>query len=258
MTCNYSATELMAIVASRFVEDGDVLFAGTGVATLAACAGRRLRAKDAPLFFETGGIDPALRELPLAVADLRVMSESIVNADLLGAFSLIGHRKIRTLAFLGAAQVDPYGNLNSTTLGDYRSPSRRFSGSGGAADAAALASATIVFMKHERRRFVEELDYITSVGWHRGGQSRSELGYVRGGPIAVITNLAVLGFDAVTKRMKLVSYHPGQSPTSVAEATGFDLNRDGALETTLPLPSELAILRDEIDPDRLLLGALDS
>ena len=124
------------------------------------------------MFVETGGIDPSLDEIPLAVADSRVMDGTCINAGIIEAFSYVANPRLHTIAFLGAAQIDRFGNLNSTCIGDYEHPKVRFSGSGGACDAASLASGFIVFMQHGRRKFVEKLDYLTSPGWLEGGDSR--------------------------------------------------------------------------------------
>ncbi len=169
---SYSRQEMMAISAGRLICNGDILFAGTGLSMLAATVAKRIYAPAAVVFFETGGIDPTLDELPLAVADTRVMTGTCMNSGLVDAFSIVGHRRLRTVAFLGAAQIDRYGNINSTCIGPYEKPSIRFSGSGGACDAGCLASAVIIFMQHEKRRFVETLDYLTSPGWINGGDSR--------------------------------------------------------------------------------------
>jgi glutaconate CoA-transferase subunit B len=250
---DYTDNEMMAISAGRFAKNGDVLFAGTGVSILAATVAKRVYAPKATVFFETGGIDPSLDEIPMAVADLRVMSGTALNSGLIEAFSIVGHRRLHTIAFLGAAQVDRYGNLNTTCLGDYSRPKARFSGSGGACDAAALASGVITFVKHERRRFVERLDYRTSLGWHKGGDSRRALGLTRGGALAVVTNLCVLRFDETTKEAYLGEYYPGVSLDRIIENTGFQLDVSRAVEAVPPSAEELRILREKVDPERLIL-----
>ena len=217
----YSDNEMMALAAGRFIKDGDIVFAGTGVSILAATAAKRIFAPKAVIFFETGGIDPSLDEIPMAVADLRVMAGTSLNSGLIEAFSIVGHRKLHTVAFLGAAQIDRYGNLNTTCIGDYFKPKTRFSGSGGACDVATYASGVITFMQHEKRRFVEKLDYLTSVGWYKGGNSRKELGLRRGGALAVVTNLGVLKFHEETKEMYLTEYFPGVTVERIVESTGF-------------------------------------
>ncbi len=250
----YTPREMMAIAAGRFIKDGDVLFAGTGVAMLAAAVAKRIHAPHAHIFFETGGIGPPLDELPMAVADPRVMAFSNLNAGLVEAFSYVANRRLHTIAFLGAAQIDRYGNMNSTVIGDYRHPTVRFSGSGGACDAGSLASAFIVFMQHGTRKFVEKLDYLTTPGWLTGGESRHHAGYRRGGPLAVVSDLGVMKFDDETKEMYLAEYYPGVTPAQVAENTGFAMDVSRAVEARPPDAEELRILREDVDPQRLILG----
>jgi glutaconate CoA-transferase, subunit B len=250
----YTAREMMAISAGRLIKNGDILFAGTGVAMLAATVAKRIHAPKSVVFFETGGIDPVLHELPMAVADSRVMHGTSLNSGLIEAFSIVGHRKLHTIAFLGAAQIDKFGNLNSTCIGEYHHPTVRFSGSGGACDAACLASGVIVFMQHEKNKFVEKLDYLTSPGWLDGADSRRTTGLFRGGPTAVVTNLGVMKFDEITKEMYLAEYYPGVVPERVIENTGFKMDVSRAIESGPPSDEELRILREEVDPQRLILG----
>lgn len=253
-TLQYTTREMQAIAAGRFIQNGDVLFAGTGVAMLAACVAKRIHAPKSVVFFETGGIDPALSELPLAVADGRVMDETSMNSGLIESFSIVSHRKLHTIAFLGAAQVDKWGNLNSTCIGDYHHPKVRFSGSGGACDAGSLASAYIIFMQHGTRKFVEKLDYLTTPGWLSGGTSRRDAGFRRGGPLAVVSDLGVMKFDDETKEMYLAEYYRGITAEQVQENTGFDMDVSRAVEAAPPVEEELEILRKDVDPHRLILG----
>jgi len=250
----YNDKEMMALAAGRLINNGDVLFAGTGLSMLAATVAKRIYAPASTVFFETGGIDPSLDELPLAVADPRVMSGTSINSGLLDAFSILGHRRLRTIAFLGAAQIDRYGNLNSTCLGDYHRPRVRFPGSGGACDAASLAHGVIIFMQHQKRRFVKQLDYLTSPGWLKGGDSRRQAGLIRGGPLAVVTNLALLRFNPEDKAMYLDQTYPGVSPEMVKANTDFDLDISRARPAPAPSPHELDTLRNQVDPQRLILG----
>jgi glutaconate CoA-transferase, subunit B len=250
----YSPREMMAIAAGRFIKDGDVLFAGTGVAMLAATVAKHIHAPHAHIFFESGGIGPLLEELPMAVADPRVMAFSNLNAGLVEAFSYVANRRLHTIAFLGAAQIDKYGNMNSTVIGDYHAPKVRFSGGGGACDAGSLASGYIVFMQHGVQKFVEKLDYLTTPGWLSGGDSRRHAGYRRGGPIAVVTNLCVLKFDETTHEMYLAERYEGVTPEQVQQNTGFALDVSRAALTEPPTAEELRILRDDVDPQRLILG----
>jgi glutaconate CoA-transferase subunit B len=158
------------------------------------------------------------------------------------------------VGFLSGAQVDRFGNINSTSIGpDPTRPDVRFSGSGGACDIACLANRTIIIAKHEKRRFPEKVDYITSPGWMEGGESRARTGLIRGGPSVVVTTMGVMRFHSETKSMYLASYHPGLSAEAVAEQTGFQLEIEGATETPAPTDSELRILREEVDPERVFL-----
>lgn len=250
---DYSDNEMMAISAGRFTKNGDILFAGTGVSMLAATVAKRIYAPKAVVFFETGGIDPSLEEIPMAVSDLRVMSGAALNSGLIEAFSIVGHRRLHTIAFLGAAQIDRYGNLNTTCLGEYHKPKTRFSGSGGACDVASFASGVITFMQHEKRRFVEKLDYCTSLGWYKGAESRNTLGLERGGALAVVTNLCILKFDEETKEAYLAEYYPGATIEKILENTGFPMDVSRAVEAVPPSAEELRILREEVDPQRLML-----
>jgi glutaconate CoA-transferase, subunit B len=251
---HYSDNEMMALAAGRMIGNNDIVFAGTGIPVLAASSAKHIYAPKAVIFFETGGIDPSLQEIPMAVADLRVMHGTSLNSGLIEAFSIVGHRKLHTIAFLGAAQIDKLGNLNTTSIGDYHRPEARFPGSGGAADAASLASGVIAFMKHEKKRFVQKIDYLTSVGWYKGGNTREELGLKRGGPIAVVTDLGVMKFDTITKEMYLAEYYPGVQVDRIIENTGFSLYVSKAVEAVAPTDEELRVLREVVDPQRLLTG----
>ena len=251
----YSDNEMMALAAGRLIRNGAIVFAGTGVSMLATTAAKRIFAPGAVIFFESGGIDPSLSEIPMAVADPRVMSGTSVNSGLIDAFSIAGHRRFHTIAFLGAAQIDRYGNLNSTCIGDYFKPATRFSGSGGSNDVASFASEVIAFLRHEKRRFVEKLDYLTSVGWYRGFDSRKKLGLERGGMTAVVTNLGVLKFKDDSKEMYLSEYFPGVSIDRIIENTGFEIDTSAAVEAAAPTAEQLTILRQEVDPQHLICHA---
>jgi glutaconate CoA-transferase subunit B len=249
----YSSREIMAITAGRMIRNGDILFCGTGLSLIAATIAKKLYAPKSVIFFETGGIDTELPELPLAVADLRVMYGTSINAGLLESFSILGHRKLHTRAFLGAAQIDRYGNLNSTCIGEYLHPSVRFSGSGGGCDAACLAAEVIIFMEHKRDRFVEKLDYLTSPGWLSGLKARDRAGLYRGGPSTVVTDLGVMKFDENTKHMYLSEHYPGVSPEQVEKNTGFEIDVSRAVLAGQVTAEELRVLREEVDPQKLII-----
>lgn len=253
---DYTSREMMAIAAAREIRDGDIVFCGTGISMLAAMAAKHISAPSSVIFFETGAIDSQLEEVPLAVGDSRVMFATSVNGSLADAFATMQNRFTgrHVVGIMGAAQIDIYGNLNSTVIGDYFHPTVRFSGSGGACDVASFVSRTIIFMQHDKRKFVPKLDYLTSPGWLDGPDGRRNAGLPDGGPACVITNLAIMGFDEETRRMFLKGCFPGVSKEKVLENMGFAVDASRAEPVPPPSVEELAILREKCDPQRLILG----
>lgn len=253
---DYTLKELMAIAAARAINDGEIVFCGTGISMLAAMAAKHINAPNSVIFFETGAIDASLEEVPLAVGDPRVMYGASVHGSLAEAFATMQNRKTgrQVVGIMGAAQIDPYGNLNSTVIGDYHRPKARFAGSGGACDVASFVSRSIIFMQQEARKFVPRLDYLTSPGWVQGDDSRRRLGLSPGGPEMVITNMGIMGFHRDTKHMELRHFYPGITPQKILDHMGFELAVDQARELSPPTARELAILRDKCDPQRLILG----
>ena len=255
MTVEYSTMEMMAIACARRITNNDIVFCGTGLPLLAIMTAKVIHAPHSVVFFETGALDPTLKELPLSVADSRVMSGASHLGSLADAFAFMQNRFTgpRVVGILSGAQIDVYGNLNSTVIGSYQKPITRLPGSGGACDVACFVGRTFVFMKHEKRRFVEHLDYVTSPGWLDGGSTRNEKGLLQGGPAAVFTTLGVLAFEPTTKRMYLMSYYNNSSPSEVQENTGFKINTENAVKEDPPSPKELSALRTKVDPLRLIL-----
>ncbi|MFC1893486.1 CoA-transferase subunit beta [Chloroflexota bacterium] len=258
--------EIMAIMAARMVQDGDVVFCGTGLSLIVAAVAKKFRPRKAssslkPValmrhsrsYQETGGVDAALPELPISVADSRVMYGTSMNAGLLESFSILGHRKVHTKAFLGAAQIDRFGNLNSTSIGDYWHPSVRLSGSGGAGDAACLAAEVTIFMQHEKNRFVPKLDYLTSPGWLSGNETRRKAGLHRGGPQTVVTDLGVMRFHEKTREIYPHEYYPGVTPQQIQKSTGFEIEVTRAVQSRPVTAEELRALREEVDPQKLII-----
>jgi len=253
---DYTRRELMAIMAAREIRDGDIVFAGTGISMLAATAAKNINAPNSVIFFETGAIDSMVEELPLAVADPRVMYGAATNAGLLEAFATMQNRITgdRVIAILGAAQIDRYGNLNTTAIGDYSNPDIRFSGSGGGCDVASFVPRCIAFMQHEKRKFVKQLDYLTSPGQLDGGQSRQAAGLRPGGVDVVITNMAVMRMDSDTGEMYLDQHYPGTTPQSILDHMQFTVDISRARPVEPPTETELTTLREKCDPQRLILG----
>lgn len=253
---DYTLREMMTLAAARLVKDGDIIFCGTGIAMLAAMAAKNINAPDSIVFFETGAVDSLLAEIPMAVADSRVMYRAAINSGLSDAFATMQNRFTgrQVMGILGAAQIDPYGNLNSTVIGDYDHPEVRFSGSGGACDVMSFVDRVIVFMKNEKRKFVPRLDYLTSPGWLDGAGAREAAGLGPGGPVAVITDMGVMGFEKASRRMYLKNTFPGISPEKIRRNTGFPIDTTRAHPLAPPSPGELQILRNVCDPQGLILA----
>jgi glutaconate CoA-transferase subunit B len=244
----------MAVVAAREIREGEIVFAGTGLPMLGVMLAQRTHAPNCIIIFEAGTAASQLAHLPMSVGDPRVMHGAALAAGLSEVFTYVLQAGRVDVGFLSGAQVDRFGNINSTSIGpDAGHPAVRFSGSGGACDIACLAKRTIIIAKHEKRRFPERVDYVTSPGWLEGNDSRAQVGLVRGGPSAVVTTMGVLRFRPGTREIYLDNYHPGLTPQDVVEATGFPLEIEGASETLPPKAEELCILREEVDPERIFL-----
>lgn len=250
----YTLTELMAVAAAREIRDGEVVFAGTGLPMLGAMLAQHTHAPDCCIIFEAGVMASQLAHLPMSVGDPRTMRGAATAAGLSEIFAYVLQAGRVDVGFISGAQIDHYGNINSTAIGaDPRRPQVRFSGSGGAADIACLARRTVVIAQHEKRRFPERVDYVTSPGWLHGGDSRRRAGLLWGGPAVVVTTKAVLRFRPDSREMYLASYHPGLSAQAVLDDTGFPLDASEVQETLPPSEQELRILRDHVDPERIFL-----
>ncbi len=254
---DYTLQEMMAIIAAREVKKAgvDVILCGTGISTLAAVAAKKITAPDVVIFFETGAVDVEFNQMPMSLSDPRVMHRAVRLAGLAEAFALIQNQITgkNALGILGAAQIDIYGNLNSTSIGDYFNPKVRFSGSGGACDIGSVVGRTWAFMELGKRKFVEKLDYLTTPGYLDGPGAREKAGLPGGGPSLVITNKATFRFDDTTKKMYLDSYYPGFTPEAIQEEISFKIDLTRAVEALPPTEHELYILRTQCDPERMVL-----
>jgi glutaconate CoA-transferase subunit B len=256
MTVSYTPMELMICCAARLLEDGRTVAVGTGVPCAAAMLAQRTCSPNLVIFFEAGGVAPRLPTMPISVGDSRTFHHAAMATSMADIMETC-QRGMMDYTFLGGAQIDAYGNLNSTMIGtDYAHPKVRFPGSGGANDLASLCWCVFVITNHDRRRFVPKLDFITTPGYLTGPGAREAAGLPAGsGPYRVITDLAVLGYHERTKRMEVLSLHPGITLGQVQEATGFEIAaREPLSTTTPPTEVELRILRDEVDPHRYVLG----
>src|SRR5215472_14135715 len=206
----YNAMELMICCAARLLEDGRTVAVGTGVPCAAAMLAQRTTAPNLVIFFEAGGVAPQLPTMPISVGDSRTLHRALMATSMADIMETC-QRGVMDYTFLGGAQIDAYGNLNSTMIGfDYARPRVRFPGSGGANDLASLCWRILVVTSHDRRRFVDRLDFLTTPGYLTGPGAREAAGLAPGtGPYRVITDLAVLGYHDETKRMQVLSLHPG-------------------------------------------------
>src|SRR5437773_5643086 len=253
---SHSAMELMICCAARLLEDGRTVAVGTGVPCAAAMLAQRTHAPNLVILFEAGGIAPQLPTMPISVGDSRTFYRAVMATSMADVMETC-QRGLIDYTFLGGAQIDAYGNLNSTLIGtDYAHPRVRLPGSGGANDLASLCWRTLVVTQHDRRRFVEQLDFLTTPGYLTGPGAREAAGLPPGtGPYRVITDLAILGYHAQSKRMEIISLHPGVALEQVRQATGFELGVREPLTTTAPpAEGELCILREEVDPHRYVIG----
>ena len=251
---NYTASELLAVMASRLLEDGQVVFAGVGIPLLAATLAQRLHGPGLTILFEGGTIGAFVEpgQLPPSTNEQRCTRRAnmvLSSTDVL----LLLQRGYVDIGFMGGAQIDRHGNLNSSFIGDPDRPTTRLPGTGGGNDISSLTQ-MIVAMKHEKRRFVEKVDFITSPGFIRGGASRRESGLPTGGMYRVVTDLALMGFEERTREMQVLALHPGVSLEEVRDNTGFELlvARDLAISEP-PSERELAVLR-HLDPDKLYIA----
>jgi glutaconate CoA-transferase, subunit B len=237
--------ELMTIAGSRMLRDGTVVFAGVGAPLEASVLAKRLHAPDLTIVLEGGSVGarmvPGL--LPVSTNEMRAAHHAFMLAPIIDIF-LYGQSGHYDYGFIGAGQIDRFGNVNTSVIGDADHPTVRLPGSGGANDIVSSCREILIMTRHERRRFVERVDFITSPGYLTGPESRREAGLVRSRPVAVVTDLALLGFDDETGRMRLDALQPGVAESDVHEATGFELLRaDHVGELAPPTVDELDELR---------------
>ena len=249
----YNMTEFMICAASKFLEDGKTVVVGTGLPMLAAMLAQKTHAPNLLMMFEAGGIAPLLPSLPMSVGDSRTHYKSLVATSMPEIMETCA-RGMVDYAFLGGAQIDKFGNLNSTMIGsDYEKPKVRLPGSGGANDLASLCWNTIIIIKMDKHKFVEKLDFLTTPGYLTGKGTREKAGLPPNtGPLKVITDCCVLGFDKETKEMQIESLHPGITLEEVQKRASFKIRCSSKVSlpvTEQPTQKELEILRKEIDPN---------
>jgi glutaconate CoA-transferase subunit B len=254
MQLDYTTSELMAVAGAREIRDHQVVAVGLGLPVVASFLAKRTHAPHMTMLFELGVIDPEPIDPGVGLADPRVWYRAPVMSSFVDILGTILHHGRVDIGFLGGLEVDQYGNLNTTLIGDPRGRFRHMIGSGGANDIASCARQTVIIMRHEVRKLRETVSFITSPGYLDGGESRRQAGLC-GGPSRVITDKAVLGFEPDSKRMVLESVHPGTTVDEVLANTGFaPLVPAHVPDTEPPTAEQLDLIRNVIDPQRMYVG----
>ncbi len=251
-----TAAELLAVMGARQLRDDTTVFAGVGVPLLAAALAQQRHAPRLTMVIEGGIIGPQIRpgRLPISTNEMRAAHRATMLPGITDTF-LFAQRGFLDYGFMGGAQIDQHGNINTSVLGsDYWHPKVRLPGTGGANDIISLCREVIILTAHEKRRFVPRVDFVTSPGWLDGDGSRERAGLLFGGVSCVVTTLGIFGFEPDSRRMRIEARHPGVSVDAIRAATGFELlEAPGITETEPPTDEELDILR-ALDPERRFLG----
>jgi len=252
-TNSYNLREYLAYLGAMALEDKKAVFVGTGLPIIAAMLAQKTHAPHLLIMFEAGGIGPYLPELPISVGESRTFHKGLIATSMHDIMSLSQQGYIN-YGFLGAAQMDRYGNINTTVIGEHDHPTARLPGSGGANDVGSFCHRTIIIMRQDRRKFAAQLDFLTTPGYLTGPGARERAGLPADtGPHRVITQLGVYGFDDATKTMRLLAVHPGVTVDEVQANSSFPIPVVEPLDTSLaPTAEERRILR-EIDPTGLLI-----
>ena len=249
----YTSSELLTINAARLLRDGDTVFVGVGLPNLACNLARRTHAPNLLMIYEAGVIGAQPARLPLSIGDPTLVSGALSVCSMYDIFAFYLQRGNVDVGFMGGAQIDRYGNINATVIGDYAQPKVRLPGSGGSMEIAAWANRCYLLTPHQKRRFPERLDFRTSAGFLGGRQEREAAGLRGGGMLAVVTDLGLMEPDA-SGEMLLTALHPGATVEQAKANTGWALKVAAELrETEAPSAEELRILREELDPQGIYL-----
>ena len=251
---DFTLQELMAVAASREIKDEEKVLIGTGLPLLGAMLAKRTHAPNMISIYESGAIDARNLTTPLSVSDPCLIPGAAMQGGLIEGLGIV-HSGELDVGFLGGAQIDRFGNLNTHVIGDYYKPVTRFAGSGGSNDVGSGCKRTIIMMLHQKRRFMEHIDFLTTPGYLGGGDEREKMGFPGNGPAAVVSTMGILRFHPETKEMFLDSYYPGVTIETIKENTGWDLKiAENVYETPSPTKEEIRILREDLDPEGLFLN----
>ncbi len=244
----FTHLQLMAVCGARQIKNNQVIFIGTGLPMIAAMLAKRTHAPRAKIVYEAGFVDSNTKDIALSVGDSRLGYHAAGAMGLVEALGTILQGGHVDLGFVGAAQIDQYGNINTTYIGPFEKPTVRLPGSGGGNDIISSAKRIVVMMTHERRKMVKKLDYMTSPGFLDGPGAREREGLLGGGPSLVVTDLCQMDFEPETKRMRLATIHPGVTTEQIIEKTEFELIIPEKILTTEPPQCRELKLLAEIDP----------
>jgi glutaconate CoA-transferase subunit B len=249
----YSPAELMIINAARLLRDGDVVFVGVGQPNLACNLAKRTHAPNLLMIYEAGVVGAEPARLPLSIGDPTLVSGALSVVNMYDIFANYLQRGNVDVGFMGGAQIDKFGNVNATVIGDYAQPKVRLPGSGGSQEIAAWANRCYIMTPHQKRRFPEKVDFMTSAGFLSGRAEREATGVRGGGMLAVVTDIGMMEPDE-NGEMVLTALHPGKNIQAARENTGWELKVSDQMSFTNPLTErELQILREELDPDNIYL-----
>ncbi|NMB68886.1 MAG: CoA-transferase subunit beta [Chloroflexi bacterium] len=248
----FTASELMTVHAARLLRDGDVVFVGVGLPNLACNLARRTHAPNLVMIYEAGVIGARPSRLPLSIGDPTLVTRATSVCSMYDIFTLYLQRGNVDVGFLGGAQIDRFGNINATVIGDYNHPKVRLPGSGGSMEIAGWANRCYIITPHQKRRFPEKVDFATSAGFLNGRAAREASGVRGGGPQAVVTNLGFLEPDE-NGELVLTAVHPGVTVEEVQANTGWPLKTATNLRVTRPPSEEELRLLRELDPQNIYL-----
>lgn len=253
MNASYSSSELLTINAARLLRDGDVVFVGVGLPNLACNLALCTHAPNLQMIYEAGVIGAQPARLPLSIGDPTLVSGALSVCSMFDIFAFYLQRGNVDVGFLGGAQIDRFGNINATVIGEYDHPKVRLPGSGGSMEIAAWANRCYIITPHQKRRFPEKVDFRTSAGFLNGRPQREAAELCGGGPQAVVTHLGILEPDE-SGELILTALHPGATLKSAIENTGWILKAAPEIRITKPpTAEELRILREELDPGGIYL-----